>query len=357
MTFNGLGRTMDNLSWLSKAQTRSISAENPTGGRGMGAMAEPNPSGPARELGVGWKCRPYVTVEPGETLGIVGESGSGKSTLGRAVLGLLPASGGSVTFDGARVSDGRPADLARLRRETAMVFQDPYGSLNPRMSVGAAVAEVLKVHGKVPPGDVGRRVAELFDMVGLRPELAERRPHMLSGGQCQRVGIARALAVEPRMIVADECVSALDVSIQGQIVNLLMDLRERMGLALVFIAHDLALVRSLCDRVAVMYLGRIVEEGPTDALFRDPRHPYTAALIRAIPEIDPDLRLPERPLSGEPPGPLDLPAGCVFHPRCPHARAECRADPAPATREAEGRRWSCVLEPGTAARDLQPERT
>jgi peptide/nickel transport system ATP-binding protein len=298
-----------------------------------------------------------LRLGPGETLGIVGESGSGKSTLGRALLGLLEASAGTVTFDGVRVSDGRPEDLARLRRETAMIFQDPYGSLNPRMTVGAAIAEVLRVHRKVSQGDVGRRVGELLAMVGLRPELAGRKPHMLSGGQCQRVGIARALALEPRMIVADECVAALDVSIQGQIVNLLMDLRDRMGLALIFIAHDLAIVRRLCDRVAVMYLGRIVEEGPTAEIFRAPNHPYTAALIRAIPEIDPDLRLPERPLPGDPPSPLDLPAGCAFHPRCVFARAECRQDPPPPTRREDGRRWTCVLEPGTALRELQPEGT
>ncbi len=298
-----------------------------------------------------------LRLEPGETLGIVGESGSGKSTLGRAMLGLLDIAGGSVTFDGTRVSDGRPEALARIRRETAMIFQDPYGSLNPRMTVGAAIAEVLRVHRKVPPGDVGRRVGELLAMVGLQPEFADRRPHMLSGGQCQRVGIARALAVEPRMIVADECVSALDVSIQGQIINLLMGLRERMGLGLIFIAHDLAIVRRLCDRVAVMYLGRIVEEGPTAAVFHGPRHPYTAALIRAIPEIDPDRALPDRPLAGDPPSPLDLPAGCSFHPRCALARAECRTDPPPPTRREDGRRWTCVLEPGTVEKELEAEGT
>jgi peptide/nickel transport system ATP-binding protein len=238
-----------------------------------------------------------------------------------------------------------------------MVFQDPYGSLNPRMTIGGAIAEVLRVHRKVPPGDIGQRVTELLDMVGLQSELADRRPHMLSGGQCQRAGIARALALEPRMIIADECVSALDVSIQGQIINLLMDLRERMGLALVFIAHDLAIVRRLCDRVAVMYLGRIVEDGPTAALFSSPRHPYTSALIRAIPEIDPDRPLPDRPLAGDPPSPLDVPAGCSFNPRCALAMAQCRADPPPPTRLADGRRWNCVLEPGTVERELQPERT
>jgi peptide/nickel transport system ATP-binding protein len=298
-----------------------------------------------------------LTLRAGETLGIVGESGSGKSTLGRAILGLLEGSGGSVTFDRLPVSDGRPEHVARLRRETAMIFQDPQGSLNPRMSVGAAIAEVVRVHRKVPSDGIERRVGELLTMVGLRPEFASRRPHMLSGGQCQRVGIARALAVEPRMIIADECVAALDVSIQGQIVNLLMELRQRMGLALVFIAHDLAIVRRLCDRVAVMYLGRIVEEGPTAEIFRAPRHPYTAALISAIPEIDPNRRLPDEPLAGDPPSPLDLPAGCSFHPRCAFAMAQCRTDPPPPTRRGDGRRWTCVLEPGIVERQLQPEGT
>jgi peptide/nickel transport system ATP-binding protein len=293
----------------------------------------------------------------GETLGLVGESGSGKSTLGRAILGLTDITAGSVVYDGRRVSDRGRDDLAALRRETAMVFQDPYGALNPRQAVGAAVAEVLTVHRKVPQAQVADRVADLFRLVGLDPSLADRRPHALSGGQCQRVGIARALAVEPRLIIADECVAALDVSIQGQIINLLMDLQARMRLGLIFIAHDLAIVRRLCDRVAVMYLGRIVEEGPTAEVFRAPRHPYTAALIRAIPEIDPDRRLPAEPLGGDPPSPLDPPAGCRFHPRCPSVLDTCRRDPPPVERREGDHRWTCVIGSG-AARDekSEPER-
>jgi len=288
-----------------------------------------------------------VTLElwAGEALGLVGESGSGKSTLGRAILGLERATSGKVTFDGVLVSDGRAEDMARLRRETAMVFQDPYGALNPRLTAAEAIAEVLHVHRKAPAADIPARVNELLTLVGLPPDLGARRPASLSGGQCQRVGVARALAVDPRMIVADECVAALDVSIQGQIINLFMELRAKMNLGLIFIAHDLAIVRRLCDRVAVMYLGRIVEEGPTEAVFRNPRHPYTAALIRAIPEIDPDIPLPTDPLKGDPPSPLRLPQGCAFHPRCAHATAPCRTGPPPAQRTAPGRRWACILVP------------
>lgn len=209
--------------------------------------------------------------------------------------------------------------------------------------IEALIAEVLRVHCKLPRGGVNARVAELLELVGLRPQMAARQPHQLSGGQCRRAGIARALAVEPRLIVADECVAALDVSIQGQIVNLFMELTERMDLALTLIAHDLGLVRRLCLRVAVMYLGRIVEEAPTEELFRRPRHPYTAALIRVIPEIDPDRRLPVEPLPGEPPSPLDLPQGCAFHPRCAYAQDACRADPPPFLRRDAGHAWACIL--------------
>ncbi len=286
-----------------------------------------------------------LSLRLGETLGLVGESGSGKSTFGRAILRLGELTSGTVEFDGVEVSRGVPKDVEWLRRETAMIFQDPYGALNPRMAVGDAVTEVLRVHRKVPSEKINDRVLELFDLVGLDSELVGRRPVELSGGQCQRVGIARALAIEPRLIVADECVAALDVSIQGQIINLLIDLRARMGLSMIFIAHDLAIVRRLCDRVAVMYLGRVVEEGPTDQVFTNPRHPYTISLIRAIPEIDPDKVLDEEPLAGEPPSPVFLPSGCAFHPRCPMAQDRCRDSPPPSLCGEGEHRSACILSP------------
>lgn len=284
-----------------------------------------------------------LTLSAGETLGLVGESGSGKSSLGRAILHLNEIYAGQVLFDGVDMAHAGKIDIERLRHETAMVFQDPYAALNPRLSIGQTLAEVLRVQRKVPEPLIAARVDELLTLVGLRPELAARKPHALSGGQCQRVGIARALAVEPRLIVADECVAALDVSIQGQIINLLLELRQRMNLAIVFIAHDLAIVRRLCDRVAVMYLGKIVEEGPVEEVFRSPRHPYTAALIQSIPEIDPARALPVAPLPGEPPSPLQLPSGCAFHPRCRYVRPAC-SHVAPPTRQLDARRYDCVLE-------------
>ncbi|HAA39242.1 MAG TPA: ABC transporter ATP-binding protein [Pseudomonas sp.] len=284
-----------------------------------------------------------LNLAAGETLGLVGESGSGKSTLGRAILHLNPISAGQVLFDGIDMAHGSAIDIARLRQETAMIFQDPYAALNPRHTIGETIAEVLRVQRKVPAERIPARVNELLDLVGLRPELASRKPGALSGGQCQRVGIARALAVEPRLIIADECVAALDVSIQGQIINLLLELQQRMNLAILFIAHDLAIVRRLCDRVAVMYLGKIVEEGPVEAVFTAPRHPYTAALIEAIPEIDPHRPLPTQLLPGEPPSPLNLPTGCAFHPRCRYARTMCSVVLLP-THSQHEHRYSCVLE-------------
>ncbi|WP_419736177.1 ABC transporter ATP-binding protein [Pseudomonas sp. COR18] len=284
-----------------------------------------------------------LSLAAGETLGLVGESGSGKSSLGRAILRLNDIASGQVLFDGVDVARGGAIELERLRRETAMIFQDPYAALNPRLSIGETLAEVLRVQRKVAPARIAARVEELLDLVGLRPELAGRKPGSLSGGQCQRVGIARALAVEPRLIVADECVAALDVSIQGQIVNLLLELRQRLNLSILFIAHDLAIVRRLCDRVAVMYLGQIVEQGNVEAVFGAPRHPYTAALIDSIPDIDPERRLPVEPLPGEPPSPLQTPSGCAFHPRCRQARPAC-AEARPPTHQLEHQRYSCVLE-------------
>ncbi|RXT30594.1 ABC transporter ATP-binding protein [Rhizobium leguminosarum] len=232
-----------------------------------------------------------LQIMPGETVGIVGESGSGKSTLARAILGLTPLSSGHVTFDGVDLAQQKSASLAKLRRETAMVFQDPYNALNPRLTIGQMLAEVLKVQGKVAKADIPVRIDELLDLVGLEREFAGRKPRSMSGGQCQRAGIARALAVDPKLIIADECVAALDVTIQAQIIELFRELTAKMNLTLIFIAHDLAIVRNLCERVVVMYRGEIVEEGHSEEVFARPKHPYTAALIAAIPDIDPDKRL------------------------------------------------------------------
>ncbi|MBB3298411.1 MULTISPECIES: dipeptide ABC transporter ATP-binding protein [Rhizobium] len=232
-----------------------------------------------------------LQIMPGETVGIVGESGSGKSTLARAVLGLTPLSSGHVTFDGVDLALQKSAGLAKLRRETAMVFQDPYNALNPRLTIGQMLAEVLKVQGKVAKADIPARINALLDLVGLEREFAGRKPRSMSGGQCQRAGIARALAVDPKLIIADECVAALDVTIQAQIIELFRELTAKMNLTLMFIAHDLAIVRNLCERVVVMYRGEIVEEGRSEEVFARPKHPYTAALIAAIPDIDPDKPL------------------------------------------------------------------
>lgn len=234
-----------------------------------------------------------LRIMPGETVGIVGESGSGKSTLARAILGLTPLTSGHVSFAGSDLAQQRRQTLAKLRTEAAMVFQDPYNALNPRLTIADMLAEVLTVQGNTPVARVPERIGELLDLVELDREFLNRRPRSLSGGQCQRAGIARALAVNPKLIIADECVAALDVTIQAQIIDLFRDLKTRMNLTLLFIAHDLAIVRNLCDRVVVMYRGEIVEEGRCDAVFANPRHAYTAALISAIPDIDPDKPLPK----------------------------------------------------------------
>ncbi|MFI0845921.1 dipeptide ABC transporter ATP-binding protein [Mesorhizobium sp. IMUNJ 23232] len=231
-----------------------------------------------------------LRIMPGETVGVVGESGSGKSTLARTILGLTPATSGTIRFDGTDIASGRSA-LATLRRETAMVFQDPYNALNPRLTVGKMLAEVMRVQGKVEASRIPARSAELLDLVGLGREFLDRKPRSMSGGQCQRAGIARALAVDPKLIIADECVAALDVTIQAQIVELFRELVQRMSLTLMFIAHDLAIVRHLCQRVVVMYRGKVVEEGLSAEVFARPKHAYTASLIAAIPHIDPDKPL------------------------------------------------------------------
>ena len=267
-------------------------------------------------------------VHAGETLGLVGESGSGKSTTARTILGLEPATAGSVVFGGEELTGASPGTLRAARREMQMIFQDPYASLNPRHTVRRIVREPLDIHGVGTPSAREARVDELLDLVGLEASHADRFPHEFSGGQRQRVGIARALATNPRLIVADEPISALDVSIQAQIVNLLADLRERLGLTYLFIAHDLSMVRYISDRVAVMYLGRIVEVGTSDEVFERPLHPYTRALIRSIPVADPE-RMATRvhvPVPGDIPSPANPPSGCRFHPRCPFADARCKSE-------------------------------
>ncbi len=260
----------------------------------------------------------------GTTMGLVGESGCGKTTLGRTLLRLVHPTAGRVLFNGTDVLTAPPAIMRRLRRDMQIVFQDPLGSLNPRMKVGTIIAEPLQIHKLGSALERRVKAADLLERVGLRSSDADRYPHEFSGGQRQRIGIARAIALNPKFLVCDEPVSALDVSIQAQIINLLDDLKQELGLTLLFIAHNLALVRHVSDRVAVMYLGKIVEIAEADELFTRPGHPYTVALLRAVPEPDPRCRTAPIELQGEPPSPMDPPTGCSFHPRCPVAGEECR---------------------------------
>lgn len=265
-----------------------------------------------------------LTVSRGECLGIVGESGSGKTTLGRSLIRLIEPTAGSVHFDGQDILALGPRELRKQRRYFQMIFQDPYGSLNPRMNVRRTLREPLKIHHLVPKSHIDDRVDELLDLVGLPTTAAGRYPHEFSGGQRQRIGIARALATQPRLIVADEPVSALDVSVQAQIINLLANLQDRLDLALILIAHDLAVVEQIAHRVAVMYLGKIVEVGAGSEIFHSPRHPYTVALLSAVPVPDPRRKRNRIVLAGDPPSPLSPPSGCSFHTRCPIAKPECR---------------------------------
>ena len=285
-----------------------------------------------------------LSVQRGEVLGLVGESGCGKSTLARTIMQLVPTTAGTVVLHGKNLAGSDRAGLLAARRDMQMVFQDPYASLNPRMTVFATLAEPLLVHRVCPPAEVNARVAELMRTVGLAPRFMQKYPHEFSGGQRQRIAIARALALEPKVIIADEPVSALDVSIQAQILNLLSQLCRKMNLSLIFIAHDLSVVKHISDRVAVMYLGKIVELGPALDVIERPRHPYTRALVSAIPTPNPDVERSRQRimLPGDPPSPINPPAGCAFHPRCPYAQEKCQLAVPPLAPDGPTREVACI---------------
>jgi len=283
-----------------------------------------------------------LAIARGETVGLVGESGSGKTTLGRLILRLLDASAGEVYFNGLNLAQLSAAEMRSVRRRMQVVFQDPYSSLNPRLRAGATIAEGLRIHRLARGVELERRVAHLLDMVGLPASAARRYPSEFSGGQRQRIGIARALAVEPEFIVADEPVSALDVSVQAQIVNLLQDLQQELGLTYLFVSHDLGVVRHVADRVAVMYLGRIVELAPREALYTSPSHPYTRALLAAVPVPEPGARRGRAVLQGDVPNPADVPSGCPFHPRCPERQDRC-IETVPELADVGDRQVACLL--------------
>jgi oligopeptide/dipeptide ABC transporter ATP-binding protein len=299
-----------------------------------------------------------LEVFPGETLGIVGETGCGKSTLARLICRLLPVTEGTIEFDGQDITDMKGNQLRQLRREIQMIFQDPYSSLNPRKRVGAIIGDPFEIHGIADGKERKKRVQELMEVVGLNPEHYNRFPAEFSGGQRQRIGVARALALRPKLIICDEPVSALDVSIQAQVVNLLEDLQDEFKLTYLFIAHDLSVVRHVSDRVAVMYLGKVVELADAKRLYAEPKHPYSGALLSAVPVPDPD-RVRERErviLLGDVPSPIDPPSGCRFHPRCPKAQQRCVEEEPPLERKASGDLAAChfPIEPGENLAEAKP---
>ena len=282
-------------------------------------------------------------VRRGETLGIVGETGCGKTTTARLLMRLLEASAGEVRFEGQDITRLKGARLKAIRRDMQMIFQDPYSSLNPRKTIGSIIGQPFAIHGlQQGKGERKRAVQELMETVGLNPEHYNRYPHEFSGGQRQRIGVARAIALKPKLLIADEPVSALDVSIQAQVLNLLLEMQREFGLTLIFIAHDLSVVRHMCDRVAVMYLGRIVEIGPADELYAFPRHPYTGALLSAVPVADPSARREQRELlSGDVPSPANPPSACRFHTRCPKAQERCSIEDPPLQDKGTGTSAAC----------------
>jgi oligopeptide/dipeptide ABC transporter ATP-binding protein len=282
-----------------------------------------------------------LSIMKGETLGLVGESGCGKSTLAKTMMRLYDPDGGKMMFEGKDLASLKGQSLRDARKKFQMIFQDPYSSLNPRMSVRDMLTEILTVHKICPKNEIDDRIGHLLETVGMSMQMAERFPGEFSGGQRQRLGIARALALNPTFIIADEPVSALDVSIQAQVINLLRDIQQSLQLTMLFISHDLRVVRYITNRVAVMYLGKIIELGETEELFRNPYHPYTKVLIKAAPVLDPRIRTREYAIEGEPPSPIHAPEGCKFHPRCPYAKDRCKSEPPKLSGDQSGRMVAC----------------